>query len=381
MIGVHAQQYGKDRYDDKESYGKENSYYKSEDSSNVNVKKIECNNINTNLDGFNGVELGTLPTALSGLASDEAQVADEGEIGSSSFESGSDGSDGSGRPSGSDSDFKVVCIYNNITPEPVKDPILTVKKEMFICEKPKTQPGSDVIDCIDDSTKTIPGPESTVWKPWDDCTVTDFCQSFDEADFLMQIEQNSGPFEFPGNSDGQRVIVESGTFQVKEKVDPESHHCENTNNEDGYEEGTVHIVHGDRGLPEASFCIILEGDCSGTIQAGEEKKCTVNNYFFIGRFLPQTGNSVNGATTGITTQSNNAITTQSNNAITTQSNNAITTTPITTQSSNVGAALQSNDVGSTTTQSSNVAGVPNTFSSSFSPPPLPLLNILPSIPK
>jgi YVTN family beta-propeller protein len=83
----------------------------------------------------------------------------------------------------------------------------------------------------------------------------------------------------------------------------------------------------------------------------------------------------------ITTQSNNAITTQSNNAITTQSNNAITTTPITTQSSNVGAALQSNDVASTTTQSSNVAGVPNTFSSSFSPPPLPLLNILPSIPK
>ena len=126
-------------------------------------------------------------------------------------------------------------------------------------------------------------------------------------------------------------------------------------------------------MPEASFCITLEGDCSGTIQSGEEKKCTVNNYFSIGRFLQPTGNSVNGATTGITTQSNNAITTQSNNAI--------TTTPITTQSSNVGAALQSNDVASTTTQSSNVAGVPNTFSSSFSPPPLPLLNILPSIPK
>ena len=110
--------------------------YKSEDSSNVNVKKIECNNINTNLDGFNGVELGRLPTAVSSLASDEAQVADEGEIGSSSFESGSDGSDGSGRPSGSDDDFKVVCIYNNITPEPVKNPILTVNKEMFICNTP-----------------------------------------------------------------------------------------------------------------------------------------------------------------------------------------------------------------------------------------------------
>ena len=139
-----------------------------------------------------------------------------------------------------------------------------------------------------------------------------------------------------------------------------SHHCENTNS--NYEDGTVHIVHDPQGsgLPEASFCIILEGDCSGTIQSGEEKTCTVKNYFFIGR-LPPTGNAVNDATTGITTQSNNAI----------------TTTPITTQSSNVGAALQSNDVASTTTQSSNVAGVPNTFSSSFSPPSSPLLNIFP----
>ena len=125
----------------------------------------------------------------------------------------------------------------------------------------------------------------------------------------------------------------------------------------------VHIVHDnqDSGLPEASFCFTLEGDCSGTIQSGEEKTCTVKNYFFIGRFLQPTGNAVNGATTGITTQSNNAI----------------TTTPITTQSSNVGAALQSNDVASTTTQSSNVAGIPNTFSSSFSPPSSPLANIFP----
>ena len=257
-------------------------------------------------------------------------------------------------------------------PEPVKDPILTVKKEMFICEKPNLPRGDDVIDCIDDSTKTIPGPDSTEWIPWDDCTVTYFCPFFDEADFLMQIEQNPGPnfirFEFPGNSDGRSVIIESGTFQVTEEVDPESHHCENTN----YEDGTVHIVHDDQipGLPEASFCITLEGDCSGTIQSGEEKTCIVKNYFFIGRYLQPTGNAVNGATTGITTQSNNAI----------------TTTPITTQSSNVGAALQSNDVGSTTTQSSkvaskttqssNVAGVPNTFSSSFSPPSSPL-NIFP----
>ena len=50
-----------------------------------------------------------MPTALDGLAT-EAQ-ADEGEIGASSFGSGG-GSNGGG-PSGSDSDFRFVCINNN----------------------------------------------------------------------------------------------------------------------------------------------------------------------------------------------------------------------------------------------------------------------------
>jgi hypothetical protein len=82
------------------------SYNKYNDNS---LKKIECNNINVNNNGFNGA---TLPTSLNGLASDEAQAsADGGEIGASSFASDS-GSD-AGRPSGSDRDLRVVCIYNN----------------------------------------------------------------------------------------------------------------------------------------------------------------------------------------------------------------------------------------------------------------------------
>ena len=98
--------YGTNSYEDKQSYGKDNSYYKSKHSSNV-----KCNNINVNVNGFNGIQVGTLPTALNGLATDEAQAADEGEIGASSIGSGG-GSDG-GRPSGSDSDSRFVCIKNN----------------------------------------------------------------------------------------------------------------------------------------------------------------------------------------------------------------------------------------------------------------------------
>ena len=109
MVGVHAEPYyGMDTYDDKQSYGKDNhSYDKSKDSSSsVSVKKIKCNNINANLNGFNGVDINALPTALRGLAT-EAQASDEDEIDASS--SGS----GAGRPSGSDSDSRVVCINNN----------------------------------------------------------------------------------------------------------------------------------------------------------------------------------------------------------------------------------------------------------------------------
>ena len=228
-------------------------------------------------------------------------------------------------------------------PEPVKNPILTVTKEMFICSKPNIIGGS--IDCFDDSGTTIPDPDSDDWISWDDCTETNFCPFFDEADFLMQIEQNSGPnfirFEFPGNSNGRSVIVESGTFQVTEEGNFGSGgQCQNTNYE-----GRVTILHVNQG---AGFCFTLEDDCSGTIQAGEEKTCTVKNYLIAGGFgVPQT----NGATipTGTTSQSNNVI----------------PTTTTTTQSSNAVGAPQSSNI------------VNNTFSSS---PSSTLVNILPSNP-
>ena len=71
-----------DNYDDKQSYGKDsNSYDKSKDS--VTVKKIKCNNINANLNGFNGNEI-VLTTALSGLTN-EGQAEDEGANGANSW--------------------------------------------------------------------------------------------------------------------------------------------------------------------------------------------------------------------------------------------------------------------------------------------------------
>ena len=119
--------YGKDNYKSTEypSYEKDNSY-QSKDSSNVIIKKIKCNNINVNLNGFNGIEVNALPPALNGLATDdEAQAADEGEIGASFSGSGERNTNGYQH---NDKDFRFVCINNN-------DFVVVEEEEPPTCEE------------------------------------------------------------------------------------------------------------------------------------------------------------------------------------------------------------------------------------------------------
>jgi hypothetical protein len=106
MTGAQAQEY----YDGIEN-NYENDYGKDDrDKSKDNkiVKKVNCNNINANV---NGLEIDGLPPALSGLAASEA---DEGERDVNSYGS----YDSSGQQSGYDNNnnnnnFKFVCINNN----------------------------------------------------------------------------------------------------------------------------------------------------------------------------------------------------------------------------------------------------------------------------
>ena len=175
IIGVNAQAepYGMDNsYDDKQSYGKDsNSYDKSKDS--TIVKKVKCNNINVNVNGFNGVKVGTLPTALNGLATDdEAQASDEGEIGASSFGSGG-GSDG--RPSSGQGSDKW-CINNNKfvvveaeTPEPEPEEPLTCEECFGVDSALQAVIAEYLVDVTIDVTfgfnsdeLTIPGEVETI---------------------------------------------------------------------------------------------------------------------------------------------------------------------------------------------------------------------------
>jgi hypothetical protein len=85
------------------------SYKKKSNAKDVSVKNVKCNNINVNV---NGLELNTTQVPfLSALLGAEAQASDEGYSGASSY--GSNGGSYGDKKSGSDGDFKFVCINNN----------------------------------------------------------------------------------------------------------------------------------------------------------------------------------------------------------------------------------------------------------------------------
>ena len=107
-------------------YGKDS--YKSKESSSVFVKKINCNNINVNV---NGLDVNVLSPVINGLAS-EAQTADEGQTGASYYGSGKTSYGGQ---SGSDNDFKFICINNNNNNNTVVVGNGTTTPEPLTCEE------------------------------------------------------------------------------------------------------------------------------------------------------------------------------------------------------------------------------------------------------
>jgi hypothetical protein len=281
--------YGMDRYDDKQSYGKDsNSYDKYKDSSNV-----KCNNINVNVNGFNGA---TLPTALSGLATDNgAQAsADEGERGAS-------GSDG-GRPSGSDTDFRYVCINNNNNNVVAEEQTstLTVNKEVFGCEHIITSPPilSIFMNCNQ-------GPDNPSF-PWINCdspsmAMENFCEGLPENLFDIQVlsPQNNPqipPFVAP--EDGRTFDnLQPGTYTVEEiKYPPgsvnqlsEAVDLDNLCRSFGFTDGGF-LDNQNAGIAY-SICFEYEdeqgNDCSTiTLAAGESRTCTVKNYINQGEDFP-----------------------------------------------------------------------------------------------
>ena len=172
MVGAQAQEY----------YGMEKDYKKS-DKKDVTVKSVKCNNVNVNV---NGLELTVLPPTLANLLSS----GDEGERGAASYGSNGYGNGGSydNGQSGSDGDFKFVCINNNnntvvsvneTTPEPEPEPLtceecfeeflspdeITTFEELFGSPLDRfwilfTNPENELVILEDDFRMALPGVDT-----------------------------------------------------------------------------------------------------------------------------------------------------------------------------------------------------------------------------
>ena len=255
--------YGKDNDESKDKEKDDNRYYKSKDSSNVVVKKIKCNNINVNVNGFNGVEVNAVPPVLNGLATDEAQAsADEGRK-SSSFGNGERNNNGH---QDNDKDFRFVCINNNNfnvneggkTPEPPDG-------EVPSPEDFATLQIAKAIPCF----TTGPGQE-------DVCSAISATITPNLFDITVSGNNNPRPSNFEGTSTQTEVTIGPGNYQISETADSSVNTLIS-------ELGTN--LGADISGPESIFngaCTKQGNDfATGTIAEGETQACTINNAFTV----------------------------------------------------------------------------------------------------
>ena len=365
MVGAQAQQfngmdqrynsyqpeYGMNSYDHKQSYGKDsNSYDKSKDNI-VTVKKIKCNNINVNLNG--DIDIGA-SEELSALAT-EAQAEDKGEVGASTL-GNSGGSDGSGRPSGSDSDSRFVCIDNNDnTFVEAEEPISELCEECFSAN-------SALQTAILDSLVEFEGSFSFNFVDPPNTGFLIIGPGTDTIEQLCDMIETSSEFYGVPVAD---VVLEKFIIDFLEfvgEIDPTTLESEI--------DALIEC------LLEAG--IIVEGEPL-PISISDNPITTQSNNPISATTTTQSSNIVVPQSSNIGASQSSNVLPQSNNAIPTQSNNAITTAETTNQpSSNAVGAPPSSNIGATAALQSSSVGTPNTFSSST--PSSPLVNILPSNP-
>lgn len=144
-------------------------------------------------------------------------------------------------------------------------PMLLVKKDVLYCDVIANDTG---INC---GTNPFPGPESERYVQ--DCTADSFlCNTLNEATFEMIVTDN---VEFPGSEDGTKLNFKGERYAVTEDVNlglmqqdvDIPFQCQLAGFDDGFK-----IV------PDIIICTENIGECSGIIQDGELKECTIKNY-------------------------------------------------------------------------------------------------------
>jgi hypothetical protein len=251
------------------SYGKDNDRDKSQkDIKSVSINKLNCINTNININGNN---TGNINLGNKGKAAAE----EGGYVGA--YSAGSDGYGGSDEgyyDNGYDNKKKdkgFTCTINNnntntniggdgnqtIPPEPPKAKLNVTK--LVTCEERKIGGNNDII--------------TPVLRP----TCTDLLGNITEDQFNITVtDTNVSPSSFNGSETGTIVTLDAGSYTVTEDPDETSIAADKA------------TLGGNITGPNISF---PNGDCTqtganstsatGTIAAGEEQDCNIENQFVI----------------------------------------------------------------------------------------------------
>ena len=151
-----------------------------------------------------------------------------------------------------------------------QDPMLVVIKELFIC------------DSLINEQETFCGEEPFFFPEpnsgrYLECT-DNVCDPIEPESFDIIIEDK---LVFEGSEEGKKINFNGERYTVTEESDLELNDFRNINfgcQNSGFDEGLIkefNIL--GQNIPIA-VCAIFEGDCSGILQKGELKECTVENY-------------------------------------------------------------------------------------------------------
>ena len=168
--------------------------------------------------------------------------------------------------------------------EKKKDPIVTIKKELFICDEvvdPGLFEGQFFFDCRISGTDLPLSPTSERYIECNDS----ICPQIDESTFSAFIHKKTALVE-DLSSEGKSTNLNKFHYIVSE---------DEVDDRNGFDDGQCgsdfdEYVSFTRFLEplELTFhydiCVVYEGDCEGYISVGERKTCTIKNYI-IGGFV------------------------------------------------------------------------------------------------
>ena len=149
-------------------------------------------------------------------------------------------------------------------------PMLLVKKDVLYCDVIAN--GTDN-DC--EESGVIPGPDSGRYVQ--ECTADNLACDINEDFYNIVVTDN---IEFPGSEEGTKLNLNGERFTVTEESELNGlqDQIQASCQESGFDDGVINSIVLNVETIMIGTCVLFEGDCSGVIQDGELKECTVENY-------------------------------------------------------------------------------------------------------